>query len=508
MPDIFLSYGHADEVLARCFSEGLERAGFSVWWDSSIRSGEAFDAAIERELAGASAVVVLWSKTSVQSRWVRAEATLAERHKTLVPVMIEACQRPIMFELTHTADLSHWRGTDDDKTWQALVVELRQRVAARAAGEPVLLPERAARRSAPREPRSPTPGGGRGRFVVASVGILAVMCIAGGSYWALTRGGRTPPGTPTAGSAAPTETSLDIPHASLAVLPFANHTGEASKEYFSDGIAEELINSLSHINGLKVPARTSSFAYKGRNIDSRRIAQDLGVAAVLEGSVQSAGDSIRVTAELVDGRTGYHLWSDSYDRRFTDIFKLQDDLTRAIVQALEDKLGTTVLLPSMRPPPTTDVVAYQLYLRARAAQLGGETDLLGGIALLDQAISRDQMFARAYAVRATMRALLLEAPGTPLDTLAAAERDGQRALALDPSLAEAHVALAITKTFRANWLEAEAHYREAVREDGNDPFARIQHAFELLTTGHLRQSYREGSRGGGVSEGGGESGEW
>ncbi len=120
----------------------------------------------------------------------------------------------------------------------------------------------------------------------------------------------------------------------MAVLPFANLTGETSKEYFSDGMAGELINSLSHISGLKVPARTSSFAYKGRNVDSRRIAQDLGVATILDGSVQSAGNRIRVTAELVDGRSGYQLWSDSYERPFTDIFKLQDDITAAIVQAL------------------------------------------------------------------------------------------------------------------------------------------------------------------------------
>ena len=153
-----------------------------------------------------------------------------------------------------------------------------------------------------------------------------------------------------------------MPRASLAVVPFANLTGEASKEYFSDGMAEELINSLSHISGLKVPARTSSFAYKGRNVDIRRISQDLGVATILEGSVQSAGNRIRVTAELVDGRSGYHLWSSSYDRRFTDIFKLQDDLTAAIVQALRATLGATLASPATRPPPTTDVLAYQLWM--------------------------------------------------------------------------------------------------------------------------------------------------
>jgi TolB-like protein len=493
LPDIFLSYGHDDEITARRFAEGLERAGFSVWWDSSIRSGEAFDAAIERALADASAVVVLWSKTSVLSRWVRAEATLAERSKTLVPVMIEACQRPIMFELTHTADLSHWHGADDDKKWQALLVELRQRVAKGAVGEPAGSPGSGVRGSVLRPPESPSPGGHKVRLVLASLGTVAVLLIAGGSYWALTRGGGMPAARPAPVSAMPAPTSPDVPRASLAVMPFANLTGETSKEYFSDGMAEALINSLSHISGLKVPARTSSFAYKGRNVDIRRIAQDLGVAAILEGSVQSAGASIRVTAELVDGRTGYHLWSDSYDRRFADIFKLQDDLTAAIVQALRARLGATLPSPTTRPPPTSDVLAYQLYLQARAAELGEEADLRRGVALLDQAISRDPAFAQAYAVRASVRVLLLLAPDTPSGELVAAERDAQRALVLDPNLAEAHTALGIINTFRADWIEAEANFRKALAEDADDPFTHTQYAFEQLATGHLNQSHQEAS---------------
>jgi TolB-like protein len=490
LPDIFLSYGHDDEVTARRFAEGFERAGFSVWWDSSIRSGEAFDAAIEQALEDASVVVVLWSKSSVQSRWVRAEATLAERNKTLLPVMIEACKRPIMFELTHTADLSHWRGAADDKTWQALLLELRQRVALGITRTRATASDSGARRSM--DPAPPRSFFGKTRIIAASLGIAALLLITGVGYWALTRERSTPAATPTQANATHPVTVPDVPRASIAVVPFANLTGEASKEYFSDGMADELINSLSHINGLKVPARTSSFAYKGRNVDSRHIAQDLGVATILAGSVQSAGKQIRVTAELVDGRTGYHLWSNSYDRPFTDIFKLQDELTAAIVQALQDTLQTTLPLPAIHAPPTTDVMAYQLYLQARAAELGGESDLHRGVALLDQAIARDPTFARAFAARATMRALLLEAPDTPVAVLVAAERDGRQALALDPSLAQAHAALAIINTFHANWVESEANFRKALPLDGNDPFTHTQYSFELLTTGHLHQAYQEG----------------
>ena len=126
MPDIFLSYNREDQAAARRFAEAFEAQGFSVWWDVTLRSGEAYDEVTENALRDAKAVVVLWSKKSVASRWVRAEATLAERNKTLVPAMIEPCDRPIMFELTQTADLSRWQGEGTDKAWQAFVRDVRQ----------------------------------------------------------------------------------------------------------------------------------------------------------------------------------------------------------------------------------------------------------------------------------------------------------------------------------------------------------------------------------------------
>jgi TIR domain len=133
LPDIFISYNHGDQAIARRFAEGLEAHGFSVWWDVTVRLGEAFDEVTEAALRQAKAVVVLWSKKSVGSRWVRAEATLADRNRTLVPAMIETCERPIMFELTQTADLSSWSGDASDPTWQAFLSDLRRLVGAGGA---------------------------------------------------------------------------------------------------------------------------------------------------------------------------------------------------------------------------------------------------------------------------------------------------------------------------------------------------------------------------------------
>src|SRR6204780_2990467 len=247
LADIFLSYAHGDVATAGRFAESFEREGFSVWWDASLRSGDAFDATIEAALRSAKAVVVLWSAISVQSRWVRAEATLAERNKTLMPVMIELCDRPIMFELMHTTDLSNWNGDPNDPVWQTYLSGLRRLV--EAGG------------------RSPD-----------------------------TSSEHRQPITRDKDSASAINSAERLP--SIAVLPFANLSGDKEKEYFSDGLAEELIHILTSVPGLKVPARTSSFAYKGRNTDIRQIAKDLGVGTIVEGSVRSAGSEIRITGQI------------------------------------------------------------------------------------------------------------------------------------------------------------------------------------------------------------------
>ena len=159
-----------------------------------------------------------------------------------------------------------------------------------------------------------------------------LVLVAGGAWWALAhRRGQPQPQIPIAAAV--------LPSGSVAVVPFANLTGDPAKEYFGDGMAEEMINALGQVPGLKVPARTSSFAYKGRNLDVRQIGQDLGVSTILEGSVRSAGSRIRITAQLIDAHSGYQLWSQSYDRDSGDIFRLEDELAAAILNALQVNLN-------------------------------------------------------------------------------------------------------------------------------------------------------------------------
>jgi TolB-like protein len=488
VPEIFLSYSRDDLAIARRFAEGLEREGFSVWWDARLNPGDSFDQTIEKALDDAKAVVVLWSKNSVVSRWVRAEATQAYDNRTLVPVMIEPCKRPIIFELTHTADLSHWNGDPNDKEWRSYVAGVRRFI------------DKAAPTSSTAPPADSSPG--RQAISAKSLGFLvAIVVIAGGVIWALERSSHEAspsPATAAAPAAAPSSTPASVapsgPRDSIAVMPFANLTGDASKDYLGDGMAEEVINTLTKVPGLQVPARTSSFAYEGRNIDIRQIAKDLGVGAILEGSIRSAGNRIRITAQLIDAQSGLHLWSGTYDRRFTDLFKLQDDLAMAIVEALQVNLHGASSSTVTQAPPARDVEAYDLYLQGYSAMLRGtEQSLHLALDLYGQAIARDPKFARAFAARSRARLTFLVRGLPEVNALQDAERDARQALALDASLGLAHQALGNVSALRANWLEAEASYRAALSADSGNPDIHSGYAMVVLAaTGRLKQAYTEG----------------
>jgi hypothetical protein len=275
MPDIFLSYTRDDQATARRFAEGLAVEGFNVWWDQALDPGEAYDEVTEKALEGASAVIVLWSKTSVASRWVRAEATTADRLGTLVPVMIEPCKRPIMFELRQSADLSGWSGDIQDARWRAFVESLR-RVTGRgqAANGQIASPIESAA-------GSPATGFSIRSHALLWGALAAVLLMAGaGALWLLRdRNEATPQLSP---SPATTSAAATQVRTTIAVMPFANLTNDPQKEYFSDGIADELIRDFGRrVPGLRVAARSSSFAFKGKNEDVRQIAEKLGVDAVL-----------------------------------------------------------------------------------------------------------------------------------------------------------------------------------------------------------------------------------
>ena len=281
----------------------------------------------------------------------------------------------------------------------------------------------------------------------------------------------------------------------VAVLPFVNLTGDPTKEYVGDGMAEEVINMLAQVPGLKVPARTSSFAYKGRNVDVRRIAADLGVGAILEGSVREAGSRIRITAELINAQDGLHLWSQSYDRKFTDLFQLQDDLASAIVQALEVNIGTGPSAVSPRSSRTGNVQAYALYLQGEAVMdRPTSQSRQRAIEYFEAAVNRDPNLAPAFARMGTALVLSGEDGERPIGNLAAAERAANRAIALDSSLAESQEVLANVARLRGRWLEAESDRRKALALGSGDANAHLVAGYLLDEAGFLRASLAEYDR--------------
>jgi TolB-like protein/Tfp pilus assembly protein PilF len=442
LPDIFLSYSRDDQTTARRFAEGFERAGFTVWWDAALEAGEAYDQVTEKALKGAKAVVVLWSKNSVDSRWVRAEATLADRNKTLVPVMIESCERPIMFELTQTADLSHWTGDVSDSAWQSYLAGLR-------------------------------------RFV--EKGSLGAQLPAAASQ----SRARAPDASSTRDSAAE---SLQ----SIAVLPFANLSGDKEQEYFSDGLAEEIINALAQLPTLKVVARTSAFAFRGQNSDIRRIAETLGVANVLEGSVRRSGNRIRVTAQLITARDGLHLWSERYDRELADVFAVQDEISAAISEALKIKLSPQAVA---KPRHTPTLPAYEALLKARHFHWKATPESMDQAKLFhEQAIALDPRYALAHALYAEH---LLGRAGmgySPLREVAPAIRTlAQRALGLDPSIAEAHGALCVlAATYDYDWHEAGRQFALATPGGRGSPLVQFDcGVFYFLGSGRRQEAVEQ-----------------
>lgn len=249
---------------------------------------------------------------------------------------------------------------------------------------------------------------------------------------------------------------------SIAVLPFVNLSGDASNEYFGDGLAEELLNVLAKLPELRVAARTSSFAYKGRNEDVRRIGNELNVATVLEGSVRKSGDKVRVTVQLINVADGYHLWSQNYDRTLSDIFTIQDEIAAAIADALKvTLLGHTA---SAATAGTGDVNAYDLYLLGRHnMQSRTEQGLLDSIGYFEKALAGDPNYARAWSGLADAYNLLIGYGNlTPGKALPRAEAAVMKALALDPNLAEAHASLGLIRANQSRFPEAEAEYKRAL----------------------------------------------
>jgi len=240
---------------------------------------------------------------------------------------------------------------------------------------------------------------------------------------------------------------------SIAVLPFANMSADKENEYFSDGLAEEIINALTQVAGLKIPARTSAFFFKGKDVKIAEIARELGVEHVLEGSVRKAGNRIRVTAQLIKAADGYHLWSQRYDRELTDVFAIQDEISAAIADQLKFHL-------TGRKRPTANVAAYELFLEGRHHWYRGSSEKAREC--FEKAIALDPGYAPAYAGISECYMQSTTRLADPAETITKIEAAARRALEFDPTLADAYAMLGWVSAFSYRWDEARKHFLQAM----------------------------------------------
>ena len=387
---VFLSYASQDAQAAQRICEALRAAGIEVWFDQSeLRGGDVWDQKIRRELHDCALFIPIVSQHTQERlegyfrrEWklaIERTRDMAEQKHFLVPVVVD-----------NTLDRD------------AIVPELFRAVQ-----------------------WTRLPGGQTSPAFVERVQRLL-----------------SPASTVTDSSlakAAPAAVKRTPAPKAIAVLPLANMSADPENEYFSDGITEDIINALAKVPGIQVASRTSSFAFKGKSIDLRQIGDRLGVTSVLSGSVRKVGNRIRIAAQFVSVESGYHIWSETYDRQLEDVFAIQDEISRAIVDALKlqlsDSRGDLVV-------PTTNIEAYNLYLKGRFFfNKYTESGLRRGLDFFQQALMQDPVFARAFAGISDCWADLGDDWVSPTDAYPRAKEAATRALDHDPNLADAMTSL-------------------------------------------------------------------
>jgi len=277
---------------------------------------------------------------------------------------------------------------------------------------------------------------------------------------------------------------------SVAVLPFANMSSDPDNEFFSDGISEELLNLLVQVDGLRVPSRTSSFAFKGKNMDIKEIARQLAVEHVLEGSVRKAGNQVRITAQLIDVKTDTHLWSNTYDRELENIFAIQDEISREIIRELKIALDTTGLISRDKSRPTSNMQAYQDYLRGRYLFIQrGVPSLKASLAAFQSAVALDPEFSEAWAGISMTAATLSGWDMENSDTTNQIALDaGNHALQLDQSSPTAMAGLGLLNYNKVNWAESLELLKRAA-ELSKDSTPTYFYGVVLQATGYISEAH-------------------
>ena len=341
MADVFVSYARGDKARVAPLVAAIEAKGWSVWWDPEIGPGQEFDRQIDAALKAAAAVLVVWTPTSVESRWVRGEAREGADRGILVPLRFEGANLPIDVRALHTTDFDGW----NEDPGSAQVQEMLRALGAILGPQRATVPE-----PAKGDPVQAAPAVGRDRV-------------------------------------------------SICVLPFSNMSGDPEQEHFSDGITEDIITELSRWRMLAVRSRSASFRYRGLAVDMKQVARELNVRYIVEGSVRRMGERIRITAQLIATETGSHIWGEKFDRDLAAVFSVQDQVVQTIVSTLVGRVQASDIERARRKPPAS-LAAYECVLKANALPWEDQNSGAEVTRLIEKAIEIDPGYGFAHALLA------------------------------------------------------------------------------------------------------------
>ena len=452
MASVFLSYDHEDLRHAATIASALEKAGHSVWWDRHIHGGAEYQTEIESAVQQADAVVVLWSERSIKSAWVRDEAAEGRDQGKLVPVLLDSVKPPMGFRQYQTIDLSDRRRasgvTQLDELLRAVTKLSSGAVSTQFPSLPAVSEH------------------GINRRALLAGGAVATVAVAGVGGWVLLK--------PKSAGASD----------SIAVLPFANLSGDPAQAYFAAGIAGEIRNILTRIASLKVAGSTSSEAV--RDDDAQTAAKKLGVVNILTGNVRQTPSTIRITAELIDGRTGLAKWSQNYDRAPGDVIKIQTDIAEKVTRALAVALGASAR--KALAAETSSVAAQTLAFQARDLSWQFTVPAFQRcLQLIDQAISLDPNYGRAYALKAfftnNLASLTATAPAELASARALALQYAKTAVSKAPDLPIARSGLGVAYALTLRVAKSLREHDISISLPGLEPDVLRNYGYAMSSSG-------------------------
>jgi TolB-like protein len=431
MADVFVSYARTDKPRVAPLVAAIEAQGWSVWWDPAITPGQEFDQQIEVELKAAAAVLVVWTPSSVGSRWVRGEARDGADRGILVPVRFEGAELPIDVRAIHTTDLDGMSREEQSRHLQEMLRALGAVIARKRSSRPE----------------------------------NAIL----------------PPAT--------TATGTNPSRVTICVLPFTNMSGDAGQDYFSDGLTEDIITELSRWRRLfSVRSRSASFRYRGSALDMKQVARELDVRYIVEGSVRRVGERIRINAQLIDSETGSHVWAERFDHGLDEIFAVQDRVVQTIVSTLVGRVQASDAERARRKPPSS-LAAYECVLQGNALAWDEPEGEAQATRLFEQAVEIDPGYAIAHALLAALRFhRWVDDPGDSPTLLDEAYVLARRAVELDDGDSTCHSMLGQVQLLRRSFDEAVQYAQRGVEINPNNQWNAADLGCVLIYVGRSEEA--------------------